>query len=267
MTQCSINRAKNVLVTLGQAPERALDELTKVFCGTVTDTVPLTCDGLTLYLCGDITQLSHPLPHADRIFVIKELSTFGPDLRAHLPVTLISLNRVPVLINNVGVYYHEFFDPNVDHFSLIKSEHNFQDLTESNKTGQALRKGIYLTKVIERPESDALDFHLLRCSTNLSGPTDNFRATDIAIVDALNKEAQYIFKSPAELNHVLAQVYENTRASDSLKAKKAKIAAHSDKTKDMPIDGIMAFCTFYDKSDIKEDALTKLHFRLKKNSR
>jgi len=72
----------------------------------------------------------------------------------------------------------------------------------------------------------------------------------------------------AELNHVLAQVYHNTAASTttttsmyveegnanvSAKEKKARIKSHSDKTKDMPANGIMAFCTFHS-DDIAQKA-------------
>jgi len=61
--------------------------------------------------------------------------------------------------------------------------------------------------------------------------------------------------------------------------RKAKIKAHSDKTKDMPRNGLIAFCTFYKFSDTAHllpsnddpfdvcyrgtSVLTKLHFRLK----
>ena len=34
-----------------------------------------------------------------------------------------------------------------------------------------------------RAEGDALHFRLLRCSTNLSGPTDDFRAADRHIAE------------------------------------------------------------------------------------
>ena len=51
---------------------------------------------------------------------------------------------------------------------------------------------------------------------------------------------------PASLNHVLAQIYYNKSATEDQKQTKAKIKAHSDKTKDMPTNGLMAFCTFYD---------------------
>ena len=85
-------------------------------------------------------------------------------------------------------------------------------------------------------------------------------------------------RDQAPLNHVLAQVYHNTEATDERKQTKAKIKAHADKTKDMPANGIMAFCTFYDGVDQlqpladdpfdrghgKASAMTQLVFRRKK---
>lgn len=191
-------------------------------------------------------------------------------------------NNIPVApgastvrVHGVGVYYRRFFEPGFDHFHRIGAEHTFQSLTESTKPGTAHRTGIYLTPV-ER-DGGELHFRLLRCSTNLSGPTENFRATDRQIVDALNAEAARIFENHAPLNHVLAQVYHNTHADAGRKQAKAKISAHADKTKDMPANGIMAFCTFYDRLDKLQpladnpfdlghkgvSGLTRLHFRLK----
>lgn len=88
------------------------------------------------------------------------------------------------------------------------------------------------------------------------------------------------------MNHVLAQIYENFTLTEgnTTKEKKARIKSHSDKTKDMPSNGLIAFCTFYSKDigdkTIKkgkpEDAdpydhlykhgsvLTRLRFKLKK---
>ena len=72
---------------------------------------------------------------------------------------------------------------------------------------------------------------------------------------------------------MLAQIYPNT--TDGSKQTKAKISADADKTKDMPVNGIMAFCTFYDGvsalSRLDEfdygykgkSGLTRLCFRLK----
>ncbi|AFY94161.1 hypothetical protein [Chamaesiphon minutus] len=190
---------------------------------------------------------------------------------------LVDLGRMPMLVHGVGVYYRRFFDLDCDLFNRISTEHAFQTLTESNKPGKAHRTGIYLTPVTQ--EGEDLHFRLLRCSTNLSGPTENFRKTDRYIVDALNQKAAFIFQHQAPLNHVLAQIYHNTPAAAAKKQSKAKISAHADKTKDMPVNGIIAFCTFYDRLDklspLTEDAfdygykgtsgLTKLHFRLKES--
>ena len=232
----------------------------------------------TVYLCGDISRVSgHELDAAARVFVIREFS-HGYNEGDGKPWTLVDLGQVPIRVHGVGVYYRRFFGSGSDHFDRICTEHAFQSLTESTKSGTAHRTGIYLTPVTE--DGDELHFRLLRCSTNLSGPTENFRATDTRIVDALNHEAAYMFRNQAPLNHVLAQVYHNTSTTAERKQSKAKISSHADKTKDMPVNGIMAFCTFYDRLDklnpLTEDAfdyglkgvsgLTRLHFRLKEST-
>jgi hypothetical protein len=184
--------------------------------------------------------------------------------------------RASARIGDAGVFYPRFFDDAGDYFRRICAEHTFQSLTESVKPSKAHRTGIYLTPVTQ--DGEALRFHLLRCSTNLSGPTENFCATDHRIVDALDAEAALIFRDHAPLNHVLAQLYPNTPASDGQKQTKAKISAHADKTKDMPVNGIMAFCTFYDGLDKLtpldafdygykgKTGLTKLQFRRKESA-
>ncbi len=231
--------------------------------------------GKTVYLCGDLSRISPVnLAAAERVWVIKELSHgFGDDL----PWPVVGIGQVPISVHGVGVYYRRFFEVGTDYFAQICAEHAFQSLTESNKPGTAHRTGIYLTPVEQHGEE--LHFRLLRCSTNLSGPTETFRANDRRIVDALNREAAVLFENHAPLNHVLAQVYRNTPAEASQKQSKAKISAHADKTKDMPANGIMAFCTFYDGLDkvrpLKGDAfdhghrdvsgLTRLRFRLKES--
>lgn len=208
------------------------------------------------------------------MFVVGELSHgYQEDIDGPWP--LIDLGRVPVRVHGVGVYYRRFFALDADHFEGIRAEHAFQSLTESTKPGAAHRSGIYLTPVTQ--DGDELRFRLLRCSTNLSGPTETFRPTDTRIVDALNIEAATVFRDQAPLNHVLAQIYHNTLATAGRKQSKARISAHADKTKDMPVNGIMAFCTFYDRLDplrpLTDDAfdygvkgasgLTRLRFRLK----
>ncbi|GAA4832133.1 hypothetical protein [Kitasatospora terrestris] len=230
--------------------------------------------GRTVYLCGDASAVDvRRLRTAARVFAVREPShghrgTTGP-------WTVVGPGRVSVRVHGVGVYYPRFFEPGDDHFGRIRAEHEFQSLTESTKPGTAHRSGIYLTPVTR--DGDGLRFRLLRCSTNLSGPTENFRPTDTGIVDALNAEADTLFRGHAPLNHVLAQTYHNTRATAGRKQSKARISNHADKTKDMPANGIMAFCTFYDGLDGLQplpgdafdrgvkgvSALTGLRFRLK----
>jgi hypothetical protein len=200
--------------------------------------------GKTIYLAGDLERLRGlPLDGAARVLAIDELAGG----HAEAGVEVVGLGRVPVRAAGLGVYYRQFFAPGADHFRRVCAEHTFQSLTESVKPSKAHRTGIYLTPV--RREGDALHFHLLRCSTNLSGPTEDFAAADRDIVGALNAEAARIFAGHAPLNHVLAQLYPNTAAPPGQKQTKAKISAHADKTKDMPTSGIMAFSTFYDGLD------------------
>uniref|UniRef100_A0A6C0JVV6 Uncharacterized protein n=1 Tax=viral metagenome TaxID=1070528 RepID=A0A6C0JVV6_9ZZZZ len=182
-----------------------------------------------IYLAGDVSKYNKNDTDAT-VFVILELSNNYTDT----PFTVVTLGEVPLNMHGIGVYFRKFFC--IDSiFNQVKQSHTFQNLTESNKTGNALRKGIYLTEVT--PDHQ---FHLLRCSTNLTGPTENFRPVDTLIVDKVNSIVDMFFESQVTLNHVLAQIYENGPV------KKAAIKSHSDKTKDMPRNGIMAFCTFYD---------------------
>ncbi|PCG87716.1 hypothetical protein CIB93_01310 [Streptomyces sp. WZ.A104] len=229
----------------------------------------------TVYLCGDISGISErQLRSAARVCVIRELSQVDPEGIAE-PWALVGLGQLPLHVHGVGVYYRGFFELDADHFGRIRAEHAFQSLTESTKPGTAHRSGIYLTPVTR--DGDELHFRLLRCSTNFSGPTETFRPTDTHIVEALNREAAAVFRNQAPLNHVLAQIYHNTLAAPERKQSKARISSHADKTKDMPVNGIMAFCTFYEGLDklqpLTDDAfdygvkgvsgLTRLHFRLK----
>ncbi|MFE7097077.1 hypothetical protein [Streptomyces erythrochromogenes] len=272
LTEACIDDASNILVAPSALQE---DPLIRDFFGSTITPEELGSADLarkTVYLCGDVSGISRQqLSSADRVFVVRELFQGGVDTGW----TVVDGGRVPIRVHGAGVYYRRFFDLDGDHFGRIRAEHAFQSLTESNKPGTAHRSGIYLTPVTR--DGDELHFRLLRCSTNLSGPTEGFRPTDTRIVEALNREAATVFRNQAPLNHVLAQVYHNTLATAERKQSKAKISAHADKTKDMPVNGIMAFCTFYDGLDklrpMAEDAfdygvkrasgLTRLHFRLK----
>ncbi|MFE7110605.1 hypothetical protein ACFU98_34040 [Streptomyces sp. NPDC057575] len=276
-TEARIENASNILV----APSMLQDnDLIRDFLGSTITPEDLVSGSPDLaqknvYLCGDMSGISGRQLHAAaQVFVIRELS-HGYHEDAGKPWTLVGLGRVPIGVHGVGVYYRRFFGLDADYFGRIGEEHAFQSLTESTKPGTAHRSGIYLTPVTRN--DDELHFRLLRCSTNLSGPTESFGPTDTHIVDALNREAAAVFRNQAQLNHVLAQIYHNTLATAGRKQSKAKISAHADKTKDMPVNGIMAFCTFYDRLEklqpLAEDAfdygvkgasgLTRLHFRLK----
>ncbi|MFE6747358.1 hypothetical protein ACFVGM_16000 [Kitasatospora purpeofusca] len=279
--QARVEDAGNVLVA--PAAVRGHDVVTRFF-GSVVAPEELAAGAVelarrTVYLCGDISAIRGlPLRAAARVFVVRELSHgYGGDEGGgdDAPWSVVGLGRVPVRVHGVGVYYPRFFEPEADHFGRIRAEHAFQSLTESTKPGTARRSGIYLTPVAR--DGDELHFRLLRCSTNLSGPTEGFGPTDAAVVGALNHEAAAVFRGQAPLNHVLAQIYHNTGATEGRKQSKARISAHADKTKDMPAHGIMAFCTFYDRLDglrpLAEDpfdlglkgvsGLTRLRFQLK----
>lgn len=270
-TEARIVTENTVLLALSEPPA-GVEHL----CGSVTRLADLGASpsfvGKTVYLCGDLREAGRVDLHtAARVFIVADLS-YGAD---DLPWPAVDSGRLPVLVHGAGVYYRSFFDRSIPYFERILGEHSFQSLRESTKPSHAHRKGIYLTPV-EREGND-LHFRLLRCSTNLSGPTENFRATDWQIVSALNQEAATVFADHAPLNHVLAQVYHNRAATEEQRQAKAKIKAHADKTKDMPQDGIMAFCTFYDRLDAlrplahdrydlghqQTSGLTRLAFRLK----
>ena len=271
-SDCRLTTANNFLLVLGKVEGDRLVELADAFCGRVitrdqvhTELLPST----TVFLCGDAAMAnSLGLEAAKRVLVIGELSQNCDGVAW----PIVDIGRVPILVHGVGVLYRRLFETR-DYFRRVHAEHTFQSLTESTKPGTAHRKGIYLTPVEER--GDAVHFRLLRCSSNFSGPTLNFGECDAQICAALNVEAEGIFDKVAPLNHVLAQVYTNTPATATAKQTKAKIKAHSDKTKDMPRNGLMAFCTFYDQLERLEpfdgfdyghrgvSGLTKLHFRLK----
>jgi hypothetical protein len=274
-----ISRDKNVLVVLLE--EREINAVTRDlmdrFCGKVASSIseieakPVD---KRIYVCGDISRIKGEF---SPLYIIKELSSNYEKYNT----AIINLGEVPIVVSNAGVYFRKMFTGS-DYFNKIKSEHAFQELTESNKPSKAFRKGIYLTNITkeENEAGEVLNYRLLRCSSNLTGPTDNFRTTDHQIIDKLNDAVKYVFAEKTELNHVLAQIYENkARTEDSDKEVKSKIKAHSDKTKDMPKEGLIVFCTFYDNTDLEHlkpsatdsfdrcyketSALTKLHFKLK----
>ncbi|NIG52853.1 hypothetical protein [Chitinophaga sp. Cy-1792] len=247
----SITKERNVLLVLQEVENSDAEtkDLIKRFCGKIIYNVAEIQAGKRLYVCGDISLLQEQsLP----LFIIQELSRNYEHLHEN-NIHLITLGEVPVIVSNAGVYFRRLFTGD-DFFDKIKSEHAFQELTESNKPSKAFRKGIYLTDIRKEEAAagnEALHYRLLRCSSNLTGPTDNFRTTDRQIIDRLNEEVKYVFEERTDLNHVLAQIYENkAKTEDTDKEVKSRIKAHSDKTKDMPAEGLIVFCTFYDTADL-----------------
>jgi hypothetical protein len=280
-TENSISTTKNILLVLPQ-PEDKNSELSYLmanFCGTVVKSLS-EIQGDThqkkIYVCGDIDQLQKD---GTPIYIIQELSS-NAEKGSQENVQIVTLGQVPILIHRVGVYFRDLYEG--DYFNKVKTEHEFQFLTESNKPGKALRTGMYLTDVsreVTAAQKEILHYRLLRCSSNFSGPTDNFRETDRQIMKIMNEAVKTVFEKETPLNHILAQIYENKKNPDTTKESKAKIPAHSDKTKDMPKEALIAFCTFYDPTQFQHlkrsktdrydwcfkdiSGLTKLHFKLK----
>jgi len=145
-------------------------------------------------------------------------------------------------IKDIGFYCPNLFG-SVDYFTPFLTSHTPQSLTESDKPDQAYRKGVYLSEVTV-DDAKSLHFNLLRCSSNLHGPTENFSNTDREILQIAQAEAVKHYPDSAKLNHVLAQVYYNHVINN--RDRRAKIPAHSDKTEDMPKNGLIVFGTFYD---------------------
>ena len=212
-----------------------------------------------IYFCGDVKENLNLLQKITNLKIIRELSTNYADY-INDAYPFISINQVPLNIYNVGIFYRSLF-PNANYFERIENEHKFQELTESNKPSNAFRTGLYLSQVIKNEEENETYFNLMRCSTNFNGATENFKETDHEIIHIVNNEIKYNFTQPVELNHVLVQKYNNLTING--KEKKAKISRHSDKTKDMPQNAVMAFCTFYDKNPTYDMFLTKIKFKLK----
>ncbi|KAJ3179762.1 hypothetical protein HDU85_004763 [Gaertneriomyces sp. JEL0708] len=258
MTESTLITDKHYLICHNtRCHSKELDYVKSNFCGLIIDQ-PVTdvlgdvlanVDRDTiLYFAGDLGSFRDSLKqitgshHQDfKPFVIAEIScNYNKD------DILVKLGGVPISVYKEGLYIREFFEDDKNYFNELKAVHQFQTLTESNKPSLSFRKGVYLSNVEQDAEGNAT-FHLLRCSTNLDGPTDGFKAVDREIVQKVRNMTETFFKNAAPLNHVLAQVYENrkSKAGPTERVKKARIKSHSDKTKDMPRNGVIAFCTFY----------------------
>ena len=278
MTENTLLTKKHILLCIDDQILR-LDEKLKIelkyikdnFCGLIlSDVNDLLIsddkDDVIIYFCGDI-ESNIQIINKNNVYFIYDFCT---NINLRDTNKIIHSGKVPINISGVGVFFRNYFgsfDSTKDYFNSIEKEHEFQSLTESNKPSNAFRKGIYLTKVEKK--DDGLHFNLLRCSSNLSGPTDNLRDTDEIIIKQANVMNHAFFDQKVDLNHVLAQIYYNTKLSFLFVwcmhvmnfiwnilfkseyynvnniIRKARISVHSDKTKDMPRNGTMAFCTFY----------------------
>lgn len=288
------------------------DNIMQNFCGNIInnnnyvnfiDKIQNLDNTICYYLCGDITLINQWFNNifsdnfdVNNIYIIGDFSYNIPLFRSN--VSIIGIGSIPLNMYNCGILLKNVFSDietidtldkyintmnnniNIDknYFKDIIEQHNLQNLTESNKLSSAFRKGIYITN-INKIDNDYY-FKLLRCSSNFEGPTDNLRDIDKLIINHTNNIASKYFSDKIDLNHVLAQLYINDFVNG--KEKKAKIKVHSDKTKDMDLNGGMAFCTFYDNitnlksKDIKCSTydkfdycygncsiFTTLHFKLK----
>ena len=187
------------------------------------------------------------LAKGTRVFVVADSEELPAALCSPCPVPFefVSLDqvqhRLPCIVPDLGaVMYPCAFPDDVALFRDLTRSHTFYALTESIKPmGTSLRQGVYITPV----DSDGR-YRLLRCSTNMSGPTEDFAAVDDRIAATVNDLVRVNFEGAAPVNHVLAQVYTNS-ATTPQKQRKARISAHSDKTKDMPPNAVLAFVSLY----------------------
>jgi hypothetical protein len=301
------------------------ESLRASFLGDVKSS--LTKDDATkiIYMAGEMNDL---VDHLSSVFadepaspiILKPIDSraLNPDSLAALPsyfsVNFVTDGQVPRSVYGLGVLFPRLFNDFSERFAALEGAHTFQVLRESTKPAPAHRSGIYLTPVSDDGEG-CRRFRLLRCSTNLEGPTEDFKEPDYEIVNVLNTMTPYLFgKSSAcnrteaanpwfnltevanlrfnltevanpWFNHVLAQIYHNSRSGPPGRTKehRARIAKHADKTKDMPPDGLMAFVTLYRGDDAfkalkpsnpedpydlfyrKTSALTRLRFHVKED--
>jgi len=257
------------------------DYIKNNFCGNIIENDLdnlenlLSVDNQLVYVCGDIGKIHEKIIDLNiekeiKVSLIGDWSynydCFIGSSKFSIK-TIINIGQVPCSVHGVGVLLKNVFSEGKDYFSDISREHEFQGLTESNKGTSAFRSGIYISHV-DKLEEDEYKFKLLRCSSNFTGGTDNLRETDHEILMNLNNFSSYFFQHPVELNHILAQIYHNnteinedTSTTQTIKQKRAKIKKHSDKTKDMPSEAVMAFCSFYE-NFVNGDFLNKREMKI-----
>ncbi len=260
MKENAIYFKKHTFLCMEKLSKDFIDLETK-FCGQVLtsiEDIKSLDKNAMIYIGGNIQHLiSIITTTTNTILIIKEIS-YNYEIN---DIRLISIGQVPLNLYNVGVFVPEFLQHELKLFEKISAEHTFQDLTLGDKIGKAHRTGAYFTKVEEK--NNDLYFNLLRCSSSFKGPTNNFCQTDQEILLKTNEFVCNFFKQPIEFNHVLAQIYHNQNIIDengNKKEKKAVIQSHSDKTKDMPLNGLIAFFTLYQNLNAKKSKTDKYDY-------
>lgn len=271
--------------------ETELEFLKNNFAGhiiSLSESQTFSFEGKEIYICGNISTIIKKCDFKNQnVYMIDELSyNYDVDQIHKYDIHIISSCILPLHVHHVGILFKQYF-PKEDFFGKISREHQFQPLTESSKQSKAYRKGIYLSKVSQDSKmKTVLRYSLLRCSTNFDWPTENFGTTDMNILEHVNRTTNHFLREKVCLNHVLAQIYQNKLITNEFGysvERKGSIRSHSDKTKDMPKTGVIAFCTFYEddaksfenkgtyihKSKSghgKSSVLTSLVFQLKKEA-
>jgi hypothetical protein len=253
---------------------KKLETLLQEFCGRVY------CDSYSeigsennaqVFFSGDFEAFQHVETKFEKtsMKIIRDLCVNYDGAAAE---NLVNLDEVPVQINQLAVCINNYFGAHPDMYDNILTAHRFQTLNDAS-----YRKGVLLSH-IDKLDGKALEFILMRCSTDFQGPTESFAEVDQVILDGTKNIGALFFRDGAQPNHILAQMYENI-INSSGKDKKAKISSHADKTKDMPTNGMIAFCTFYcnklqsptlehrdgDYFHKGVSVLSKLRFRLKRS--
>ena len=184
------------------------------------------------------------------------------------------MSVVNVMYNEevIGMLWPKFIDNQEEILSQMNNVHTFHPLTESNSQDLSFRTGYYtseVTECINEKNESELWFNLLRCSTNFrNAGTHSFTKIDRELMSMVNKIREEYYPGTAELNHGLVQKYVNKQGET--KVNKAVISRHSDKTKDMPENFVIAFLSFYESNNnnnnnnyIDDNLLSRLRFRSK----
>jgi hypothetical protein len=91
-----------------------------------------------VYFCGDVEKVEHLI---DIIVVCDYCYNNTTNFR------IIPSRQLPINIHNIGLYIDQFCESG--YFDRISNDHEFQNLTESNKSSAAYQTCVYITNVKE----------------------------------------------------------------------------------------------------------------------